>query len=100
MPDRPATAPPSARGLWALGVVEAVSFAALLGTVAAGGDPAALAGVGFLHGCIYLADLAVAWWMTDDGRARGLAVIPGIGALLMARALTRRPVAAGPGAHR
>lgn len=97
MPDRPAPATP---GLWALGVIEAVSFAALVGIVIAGSDPVALAAAGFVHGCIYLADLAAAWWLVDDDRARGLAVIPGIGALLMARALTRRRAAAGAGAHR
>lgn len=100
MPDRHTFARPGAPGLWALGVIEAISFAGLLALVVAGSDPAALAVMGFVHGCVYLADLAVAWWLVDDERARGLAVIPGLGALLMARALNRPRAGSRPGSGR
>ena len=79
--------------LWALGMVEAVSFAVLLVVAAAGGHPAALAVTGFVHGSVYLVSLATAWRLVPDGRAQGLAVIPGVGALLMTRHLTRREAA-------
>ena len=82
------TPPPSAV-LWTIGVVEAVSFVALVATAMAGHSSAARAGLGFLHGCVYLLSLGFTWWRVDDSRARNLAVIPGIGALLVARRVGR-----------
>ncbi len=86
--------------MWGLGAVEAVSFAVLLVVAAAGGHPAALAVTGFVHGSVYLVSLATAWRLVPDGRAQGLAVVPGVGALLMARHLTARPVSPPVGPSR
>lgn len=87
MADPTAPARPH-RGLWALGAVEAVTFAWLLAVVAAGSGPGLLAAAGFGHGCAYLLGLYVAWRAVDDGRVMGLAVVPGVGALLLARAVS------------
>lgn len=81
----------SIAGLWTLGAIEAATFVALIANLFIGDNPGFRAGLGFLHGCVYLLSLAIAWWWVDDDRARGLAVIPGIGALLLARRLTRTP---------
>lgn len=88
---RPSPAPSPAL-LWAVGVIEAVSFVALLAVAVHGDSGGARAGLGFLHGCIYLGSLAIAWWRVDDSHARNLAVIPGVGALLLARRVTRPPM--------
>lgn len=86
MPDLTARA--LHRGLWVLGTVEALTFAGLLATLVAGAGPGLRAATGLLHGCVYLVGLYVAWRTVDDGRVMGLAVVPGVGALLLARAVT------------
>ena len=75
------------RGLWVVGVVEAVSFAALLVNMVAGDSHSIAAAVGLVHGCVYLASLVVAWKLAGAASTRYLAVLPGIGALLLARSL-------------
>lgn len=70
--------------------MEAATFALLLAIVVMGNDGAWRAGVGFVHGCIYLLSLFVAWRSAADSRTQGLAVVPGVGALLLARQLIRR----------
>lgn len=91
MRNRRSSPVPATAALWAIGVVEAVSFVALVVTAFSPRNAGVRAGLGFLHGCVYLLSLALAWWWVDDNRARGLAVIPGIGALLLARRVTHPP---------
>ncbi len=81
------TSPRTVRTLWAVGVVEAVSFVALLANMAAGNSQSVAAAVGFVHGCVYLASLAMAWKLLGTAPSRYLALVPGIGALLVARSL-------------
>lgn len=92
MPGPPAPDRRRPARLWALGALEAVTFLGLLVVVVAGHDQALVAGAGFVHGCVYLASLFVAWRLADDGHALGVAVVPGVGGLLFARAVTgKRP---------
>lgn len=89
VPDRRSSPLLRAPGLWALGLVEAVTFVAVLVVMVEGNHAGLEAGLGFIHGCVYLLSLGVAWTLVEDSHTKGLAVIPGIGALLMGRALAR-----------
>ena len=101
MNSPPASSPPApspqgpsspAEGLippWALPVsaaVEAVSLAALLINLMTAHVPALAAALGPVHGCAYLAAIALTWAGRYPRRARWLALVPGIGAGLAVRA--------------
>ncbi|HEY0813696.1 MAG TPA: DUF3817 domain-containing protein [Pseudonocardia sp.] len=78
---------PELRWLSVAAVVETVSLAVLLGNLATMHVQAVASAVGPLHGFSYLATIAVAFLIALPNRIRMLALIPGIGGLLVLRKL-------------
>lgn len=80
------TEPSTARtALRAAAVVEPVSLLVLLGNLATAHASGVAAAVGPLHGSAYLVGIGATWAAGCSRRARWLAWVPGVGALLAAR---------------
>ncbi|WP_250008359.1 DUF3817 domain-containing protein [Actinoplanes sp. M2I2] len=70
--------------------VELLSLLVLLGNLATVHVPWVATLLGPLHGCAYLVVIGATLAVTGRGRARLLAVVPGIGGLLVLRVLHGR----------
>jgi hypothetical protein len=83
-------APAASRWLRWVGVGEAATLALLLANLATAHNRSLAQGIGPLHGLLYLAGIALVWTATRAPRARLLALVPGIGALLASRGIGER----------
>jgi len=78
------------RLLHVLGAIELLTLGGLLGNLALVQDDALAAGLGPVHGIAYVAVVITALLLpAAGGRARLLALVPGIGGLLVARSVRR-----------
>ena len=75
----------SPRGLWVVGVLEAVSLAILLVNLATGNNAALAQAVGPIHGLLYLVGIALVWTNRLPTLSKVLVLIPAVGTLLAAR---------------
>lgn len=82
LPERNRRGP---QALLVVGVLEALSLVVLLANLATGHDPAIAQLVGPVHGLLWLTGIVLAWRSTRRSLPRGLALIPGVGALLASR---------------
>jgi hypothetical protein len=71
------------RALLVAAVVEAISLLILFGNLATAHHPALAAAVGPIHGTAYLVVILLTWTRGHSRRARLLAMVPGIGGLLV-----------------
>ena len=69
-----------------VGLGEALTLVLLLANRMTLDDPTLSRGVGPLHGLLYVVGIALVWTATGARRPRLLALVPGIGTLLAARA--------------
>jgi hypothetical protein len=81
-PDAPGAAP---RGLWAVGVLEAVSLAVLLVNLAVAHNPAVAQATWPVHGLLYLTGIALVWGNRLPRLSKVLVLLPAVGTLLAAR---------------
>ena len=85
-PDLPAASQATpARVMWVVGALEAASLAVLLVNLAVGHRADLAAGVGPLHGLLYLVGIALVWSNRLPTVSKVLVLVPAVGTLLAVR---------------